>query len=72
MIRSGQLSEKLLGIRLEKGVKSRGMTKSEGTGAYVFGGMETSYIRGGAMGVKWIDVTSVNYWCVRAVSRCSR
>lgn len=62
LINSGQLGDKLLGIRLEKGQKSRGVTKMEGSGAYVFGGMESSYVRGGRFGINWIDVTSSNYW----------
>lgn len=70
LIHSGQLSDKLMGIRLEKGRQPRGVIKEEGTGTYVFGGMESSYIRGGRFGISWVDTTSSNYWYESLIRVC--
>lgn len=62
LVKAGQIQDKVLSIRLEKGEQSKGVVYKEGTGSYVFGGIEDSYIRGGELGLHWIDTTSANYW----------
>ena len=64
LVSSGQIKEKVMSVRLEKGTKADGVTTHEGSGAYVFGGIEDRFIRGGRAGLRWIGVTSANYWCV--------
>jgi hypothetical protein len=67
LVEAGQIQDKVLSIRLMKGEQSRGVVTQEGTGSYVFGGIEDLYIRGGRFGLRWVPTTSVNYWCVGIV-----
>ena len=62
LAQNGQLERKVLSMRLNKGKKKDGVVVQEGGGAYVFGGIEGQYIRGGEWGLNWIKTTSLNYW----------
>lgn len=62
LVKSKQIREKFLSMRLEKGIHSRGVTMREGGGSYLFGGIESSYICGGRTGLSWTKVSSTNYW----------
>lgn len=62
LVTSGQLPEALLSVRLVKGLIYRGEVYQEGSGEYVFGGIEDWYVRGGRAGLAWAPVTSSKYW----------
>ena len=62
LVQAGQIQDKVLSIRLVKGEQSKGVVTKEGTGSYVFGGIEGAEIRGGQLGLHWIATTSANYW----------
>ena len=62
LVTSGQLPAPLLSVRLTKGLVYQGEVYEEGSGEYVFGGIEDSFIRGGRAGLAWAPVTSSKYW----------
>ncbi|EIW67983.1 hypothetical protein M231_05556 [Tremella mesenterica] len=62
LVKNNQLPESVLGIRLVKGKSNQGVVLHEGSGSYVFGGIEDGYIIGGRNGLTWTSVTSLNYW----------
>ncbi|WWD09086.1 hypothetical protein V865_007206 [Kwoniella europaea PYCC6329] len=62
LVKTKQLSENVLSIRLQKGRQSQGVVYEEGQGQYTFGGIEENYVRGGRDGLAWMDVMSQNYW----------
>ena len=62
LVKSQQLPEDVLSIRLEKGKASQGRVTQEGGGMYTFGGIEDDHIVGSRYGLSWASVTSANYW----------
>lgn len=64
LVSDHKLQSNVLGIRLVKSkqMQSNLLGLGGGDGGYSFGHIETQWIVGGAVGLTWIPVTSINYW----------
>ncbi|WWC85949.1 uncharacterized protein L201_000819 [Kwoniella dendrophila CBS 6074] len=62
LVKSNQLTENILSIRLQKGKQYQGNFYEEGQGQYTLGGIEENYVVNGRNGLTWTDVQSQYYW----------